>query len=295
MARPLKTGLEYFPHDVDMSEDLKIRKLEARFGLTGYALYNKILEQQYKYAGKFTLKCEDNLKLYCKEWKITKVKLFKIIEACISLELFEDEKLLSDSIRERLEKINNHRKSQREHFSKKKSENKKINYLEIVSESENVAETPQSKVKESKEKKSSVCKHTHDFESFHKTLLKDDDYSELKKFDLKYYFDRVINFYPDKQFTDRELKAKIIFFIGNDKKSVKHEAVKNPLAKKDSVTVAYELVKNNFSWIKELPDKNPDEVIPELIKKCRDPARNDALFEAYVEKALRYYLSAINN
>ena len=67
------------------------------------------------------------------------------------------------------------------------------------------------------------------------------------------------------------------------------------MAKKDSVTVAYELVKNNLDWIKNLPDKNPDEVVPELIKKCRDPARNDALFEAYVEKALRYYLSAINN
>ena len=291
MARPLKTGLEYFPHDVDMSEDLKIRKLEARFGLTGYALYNKILEQQYKYAGKFTLECEDNLRLYCKEWKITKVKLFKIIEACISLELFEDEKLLSDSIRQRLEKINNHRKSQRENFSKRKSENTKISHLEIVSESENIAETVQSKVKESKEKKSSVCKHTHDFEKFHTDIKQDEDYSELKNYDLKYYFDRVVNFYPEKQFTEKELKAKIVFFIGNDKKSAKHTVVKNPFAKKDSVTVAYELVKNNLSWIKNLPDKNPDEVVPELIKKCRDPARNDALFEAYVEKALKFYAS----
>ncbi len=291
MARPLKTGLEYFPHDVDMSEDLKIRKLEARFGLTGYALYNKILEQQYKYAGKFTLECEDNLRLYCKEWKITKVKLFKIIEACISLELFEDEKLLSDSIRQRLEKINNHRKSQRENFSKRKSENTKISHLEIVSESENIAETVQSKVKESKEKKSSVCKHTHDFEKFHTDIKQDEDYSELKNYDLKYYFDRVVNFYPEKQFTEKELKAKIVFFIGNDKKSAKHTVVKNPFAKKDSVTVAYELVKNNLDWIKNLPDKNPDEVVPELIKKCRDPARNDALFEAYVEKALKFYAS----
>lgn len=291
MARPIKKGLTYYPHDVDMSEDLKIRKLEAKFGLTGYAIYNKILEQQYKYAGKFTLKCEDNVFLYCREWKVTQQKLFKIVDACIALGLFEDDTLLSDSIRERLEKINNQRKSRREQFSNKKSSEEKINNLEKVSTIQNSSETPQSKVKESKENKSSVCTNTLEFETLHKYLEDEKDFARLKEYDLQYYFSRVINFYPDKNFTLKELKAKIIFFIENDKKSDKHEPRRNQRKKSDSITVAYELVKNNLDWIKNLPDKNPDEVIPELIKKCRDPAVKDTLFEAYVEKALRYYLS----
>ncbi len=292
MARPIKTGLTYYPHDVDMSEDLKIRKLEAKFGLTGYAIYNKILEQQYKYAGKFNLKCEDNISLYCKEWKVTRLKLFKIIEGCISLGLFEDESLLSESIRARLEKINNFRKTKRDQFSERKSEDKRNNDLKEVSTNQNYRETPQSKVKESKEKKSSVCNtiHTLEFETFHKYLHNEKDFTKLKDYDLQYYFTRVINFYPDKNFTLKELKSKIIFFIENDKKSDKHEPKKNSIGKSDSVTVAYELVKNNLDWISSLPDKDPDEVIPELVKKCRDPAVKDTLFEAYVEKALRYYV-----
>lgn len=278
-----------------MSEDLKIRKLEAKFGLTGYALYNKILEQQYKYGGKFNLKSDENITLYCKEWKIRKPQLFKIVEYCILLELFEDENLLSDSIQLRLEKINNQRKSKREQFISKKSEEGKINNLDEVSLEQNIGETSQSKVKESKEKKSSVCKHTHDFESFHTYITMQDDYSKLKDFDLRYYFERVTNFYPGKDFSLEELKAKILFFVENDKKSNKHEPVKNPVKKKDSVNVAYELVHSHLDWIKNLSDKNPDEVVPQLVLKCRDPARNDSLFEAYVEKALRYYLPAIDN
>lgn len=295
MARPIKAGLEYFSHDTDMSEDLKIRKLEAKFGLTGYAVFNKILEQQYKYGGKFNLISDDNITLYCKEWKIKHLRLLQILEYCISIGLFENENLLSVSINKRLEGINSKRATYRKQKMKKTSEDEKYNNLDDVFQSENSSESTQSKVKESKEKKSSVCKHTHDFENFHTYITMQDDYSKLKDFDLKYYFERVINFYPDKEFSQEELKAKILFFVENDKKSSKHEPVKNPVKKKDSVTAAYELVHSNLNWIKTLPDKNPDEVVPQLVLKCRDPARNDSLFEAYVEKALKYYLPAIDN
>lgn len=48
MARPRKEGLEYFPHDVDASSDPSIEKMEAVFGLAGYAFYFKLLERIYQ-------------------------------------------------------------------------------------------------------------------------------------------------------------------------------------------------------------------------------------------------------
>lgn len=308
MARPLKTGLEYFSHDVSLSSDDKVQFIEAKHGIIGYAVFCKLLEKIYKNG--YFVKWEQRDEILFAKTNSVDVKAVKeIVSDCINEGLFSAKLykgyniLTSRSIQ--LRYILGSQKRKNIYLindflcvsETEASSHVKVTLTGITGEIIEVIspESTQSKVKESKEKKSSVCKHTHDFEKFQTDIKQDEDYSELKKYDLKYYFDRVINFYPDKQFSDNELKAKIVFFIGNDKKSARHEAVKNPLAKKDSVTVAYELVKNNLDWIKNLPDKNPDEVVPELIKKCRDPARNDALFEAYVEKALRYYLSAINN
>lgn len=48
MGRQIKKGIDYFSHDVNMKEDLKIKLLRAKFGLTGYAVYNLLLEDIYK-------------------------------------------------------------------------------------------------------------------------------------------------------------------------------------------------------------------------------------------------------
>jgi len=44
MARPKKNNAEYFSHDADMRNDLRIRALRNRYGLNGYAVYNLLLE-----------------------------------------------------------------------------------------------------------------------------------------------------------------------------------------------------------------------------------------------------------
>lgn len=51
MARPFKTGLDYFPHDTDASHDEKIEAMEAEFGLEGYAFVFKLLERIYRAGG----------------------------------------------------------------------------------------------------------------------------------------------------------------------------------------------------------------------------------------------------
>ena len=48
MARPLKTGLEYFSHDVTLSSDDKMQFIEAKHGIIGYGVFCKLLEKIYK-------------------------------------------------------------------------------------------------------------------------------------------------------------------------------------------------------------------------------------------------------
>lgn len=69
MARPLKTGLSYFPFDVDFFTDIKIKRLRARYGTDGIAVYIYILCQIYRngyyveYSDDFILDISDELKL----------------------------------------------------------------------------------------------------------------------------------------------------------------------------------------------------------------------------------------
>lgn len=48
MARPTKTGMDYFPHDVDASSDEKIEGMRALYGNDGYAFYFILLERIYR-------------------------------------------------------------------------------------------------------------------------------------------------------------------------------------------------------------------------------------------------------
>ena len=48
MARPLKTGLDYYPKDVDMWDDFKIMDLMEHFGTAGYVVYDVTLCMVYK-------------------------------------------------------------------------------------------------------------------------------------------------------------------------------------------------------------------------------------------------------
>lgn len=48
MARPLKEGLDYFPHDTDAVNDEKIEALRALYGNDGYAFFFILLERIYR-------------------------------------------------------------------------------------------------------------------------------------------------------------------------------------------------------------------------------------------------------
>lgn len=49
MARPMKNGLTYFPFDVDFFTDKKIKRLRAKYGADGIAVYMYLLSAMRLY------------------------------------------------------------------------------------------------------------------------------------------------------------------------------------------------------------------------------------------------------
>jgi len=91
MARPKKNDLEYFSHDKDLRNDVKIKALRRKFKLDGYAVYVMMLEHlancdylQYEWN-------DLNIELLTPDFDIDVDYLKEIIEYSIRLKLFEKE------------------------------------------------------------------------------------------------------------------------------------------------------------------------------------------------------------
>ena len=59
MARPIKKGLSYFPFDVDIFKEVKIRILMANYGANGVLLYIYLLTAVYNNG--YYIKCNEDL------------------------------------------------------------------------------------------------------------------------------------------------------------------------------------------------------------------------------------------
>ena len=85
MARPIKTGLDYFP--LDVRNDDKLDLIEAEFGLIGFGivikLYRKIYENCYFYEWG-----EDQLLLFKKKVNVDINLINDVINACLRRNLF---------------------------------------------------------------------------------------------------------------------------------------------------------------------------------------------------------------
>ena len=86
MARPIKTGLDYFP--LDVRNDDKLDLIEAEFGLVGFAiiikLYRKIYENSYFYEWG-----EDQLLLFKKRVNVDINVINDVINACFRRNIFD--------------------------------------------------------------------------------------------------------------------------------------------------------------------------------------------------------------
>lgn len=91
MARPQKNNLDYFSHDKDMRNDLKIKALRRKFSHKGYSIYVMMLEHlsnceylQYEWN-------ELSIELLTSDFDIDTDELMEIIDYSIKLKLFEIE------------------------------------------------------------------------------------------------------------------------------------------------------------------------------------------------------------
>lgn len=89
MAKPSKFCADYFPHDADMRNDIKIKALRRRFSLTGYAVWCLTLESMTA-SDRLQLDfSEINRELLAADFDITEEQLTEVIEYCCRLNLFQ--------------------------------------------------------------------------------------------------------------------------------------------------------------------------------------------------------------
>lgn len=182
MAGPKeKQGLEYFPHDVDLSIDEKIQLVESEHGLLGYAVFCKLLERIYRH-GFYIHADEKFIKLFSRTNGVDFSICKNIIDCCISEGLFDKkiygkwEVLTSKGIQERYIKIVERRKRidliLEYLLINVNGNDKNTNIISI-----NVDSNGQSKVKESKGKESKEI--LSPIGEFKNVLLSDEERQKL--------------------------------------------------------------------------------------------------------------------
>ena len=91
MARKNKIGLDYFSHDVEMFNDIKIKFIKAKHGLIGYAIFLRLLENIYKENG-YYIQIDDKFNiLFADDNKLDINVYINVLNDCINENLFNKE------------------------------------------------------------------------------------------------------------------------------------------------------------------------------------------------------------
>ena len=150
MARPKRNNAEYFSHDADMRNDIKIKALRRKFSHIGYAVWNYILEILTD-TDFFEIEWNEiQIELLSGDFDVDPIKLNEIVNYCLMLGLLQlkEGKISSKKHKDRFSGL----LSKRERDVKRVFDNenkRKLNETEL-----SPAKTP--KVKYSKVKKSKV-------------------------------------------------------------------------------------------------------------------------------------------
>jgi len=199
VARPLKEGMDYFPHDTDASNDEKIEALRALHGNDGYAFYFITLERIYRtHDGELDISKPAILAALVKKIGVSQEKFNQMLETAFDVEAFDRSEyearhvLTSRGIKRRFKEV----QAMRDRWRRKKEENAPS---ELVfsgenpgeNQEENLEETGESKEKKSKEKKSINITppislpigedHSHDDQCLNGHSIRDDQCSSPRK------------------------------------------------------------------------------------------------------------------
>lgn len=170
MARPLKDGLDYFPHDVNASTDKKIDALRTLHGNNAYVFYFVMLEQIYQEPN-FELDIsdaetrEEMIQILAKKVQVTVDEFKQLLDtalrwSCFDKKLFDEKGILtSNGIKKRAEPVLAKRQQMRDRYHSAKE---RISDAETTPETG--SETPQSKEKKSKVKENKI--YSPEFETW---------------------------------------------------------------------------------------------------------------------------------
>ena len=166
MARPTKTGLDYFPVDTHMED--KVKLIEAKHGLEGFGLLIKLYQKIYN-NGYYINWQEENILLFSSDVHVDINRVNNIINDCLHWEIFNKELfenysiLTSHGIQLRFTEATKRRTKVEviEEYNLLKNDEingntvfVNISPVNADNNSENVNDNEQSKVKESKANKS---------------------------------------------------------------------------------------------------------------------------------------------
>ncbi len=87
MARPRKEGLDYFPTDVDIFEDLEVEY--AKFGADGFTIYMYLLTRVYK-RGYYLEVDEDFLLVMAARLRMSEQKVMQVLNYLLKRSLFDN-------------------------------------------------------------------------------------------------------------------------------------------------------------------------------------------------------------
>lgn len=89
MARPRKNNADYFSHESEMRNDVKIKALRRKFSHTGYAVWNYLLEVLTNADG-FSISWNDlDIELYAADFDLETDELTDIVDYCLKLGLLQ--------------------------------------------------------------------------------------------------------------------------------------------------------------------------------------------------------------
>lgn len=179
MARPQKSGIDYFPLDVYMEQDDKIALIEAKYGIVGFGVIIKLYKKVYANKGYYYEWNDRNEILFTKYAGVDQEQLKDIIKDSLEWEIF-DKKIFNKYqilTSKRIQKTYldaSYRKKQVELYEEFliNGVNGHINKDNVIINSINDSNNPQIKVKKTKIKESKVKHLDH-------ILLTEDEYKKL--------------------------------------------------------------------------------------------------------------------
>ncbi|WP_321437136.1 DUF4373 domain-containing protein [uncultured Bacteroides sp.] len=196
MARPQKNNADYFSHDSDMRNDIKIKAVRNKFGVTGYTVWCMMLE--------YLTSCSDNvmpddeitIELISGDFGVSVTEIKDVLNYCylLGLLIHENNLIFSAKLKERLAPIYEKRAKAKEYAERQSRNNGKFDIKSTVQTEVSVTETPQSKVNKSKVNKSNIEK---DIVAAKAAALsrRDNFYNSLVPFTEKYSKDMIRSFF----------------------------------------------------------------------------------------------------